>query len=389
MATATSSPVESPVVPVQEYVTELPDGMTLESLTKSPPADQRPGHFLDSSFEEVPAEPETPATEPVKVEPEKPTPVVAVEPAKPVAQPAPPGVLREREKARRYKREWQSAVDAKEEAERRLAAAQAAPPQAPQVTFTAAERVELRRLANEKDTPGDVFDFMLDTVTGRVNATLARPAPPKTFAQARADQVPLEEAFRNKLAADGINYRAVVEKAGLWKALAVSPLTGQYEDPGVVSKVIGSGNWAETLYGLAWGKLEDEGFFDDPENAATIAISGDGVPASEPRVKPSATEPAKSAAKPAAVTPATPAAEALAEAERRGARRVAEEVGHNADRGRGIRGLPSAGGPPRAAFSREGLLALMRRDYPAYQRICAKDQRINAWVTEGIPLDEP
>lgn len=389
MATeVTSRPVESPVAPAQEYITDLPDGMTLESLTKPPPADQRPGHFLDPSFEEVPAEPE-PEKPVVKAEPEpeKPAPVIAAEPEKPAHKPAPPGVLKEREKARHYKRQWEAAEAAKEEAQRREAIARATPPPVPQITLSATERAELRRQANEKDTPADVFDFTLDTVLGKVNAVLARPAPVKTPMQLRAEQKPLEERFTADLKARGIDYAKVIDKAGLWKALAVNPLTGRYEDPGVAAKVLGSSNWAETLFGLAWGKLEHEGFFDS-EDAASVAISG--TPASsEPEPAKLIQAPAVPAAKPAAAALATPTAEALAEAERRGAQRVAEEVGHTADRGRGIRSLPSAGGSPRAAFSRESLIDLMRRDYPAYQRLCARDPRLNAWVIEGIPLDEP
>lgn len=327
---------------------------TTEPITPAPAADA--AAVDDQVFEavlpedlELPpdVEPEVPAAE----EPPAATPVVTL-PA-----PMPPGVRKEREKAKRFKDAWET-----EKARADALAVREPPIFAP---LPPARNAALRTKA-ENGSMGDVFDALMTGFTEMLSGghqqreqQTREQAEQQLLEEQRQRVAEMEVAFK----ATHADYIDTLQRGGIWDLLHVDERTGRYTHPqgGYWARIVHSApNPVAKAYELAVG---------------SIVAKGGEVP--------SGPEPPTAAVTPSAAAPSvatTPPASTPAEAERRGAQRVIDTVVKNQARPVGTRGLPNAGPPQRTGmYDRAYLTRLQDANFEAYRRLCDANPGLEAF----------
>lgn len=342
----TAQDTPPPAARADEFVALLPTGMTVAQLGESDPE---------------------PVAEPEPVVAEAPAPAPAPAPAKTVEQkPAKGGMVptaalhEEREKRKSYARAWEATAEENEQLKAQLETQRGA---GRAIKFTPEERAAIREKANKANDLGEAVETVLDLVETKTQVVDKEAAIRERTARIKQ----LEDDFK----AAHPDFMAVTTTAGMWEAMRHDSATGRWGNDAVAKRVLGSPNPAEKLYQLALGKLEAEGRLDD-----VLAPFAGEVPTPQPDPTPAPAAAPKPAAAPA---PATD----VAAAERRGAQRVVDDLEKTANRPRGIRHLPSAGGAPRVAVTRPYLDQLMDSDPVKYQQMCDENPALERYHMGG------
>lgn len=364
----------APVPNLDDFEVVLPDGMTVDQLVASTSGTGRTpdqvelddlaagGGARRAAAPPVAAAPTPPAAAPV------PEPAAPVPPAAPKSPAAPPGVLAERRRRQdteaenaRLQRELDEANSRSRQILAQQKAEQVKRASTPtKVVLSDADLLKLRAQADEAKDQGEAAVIGARFAVERFNAALEDQTRKIAAVTQPVNNVrELEEKFIEEHA----DYDDVMHRAGVLRRLEVDPTTGTWRDPGLGELIYKAENPPQKAYELAKQMLRKRGLLKDEEPAPGEVE--DGQPAA-------ATNGAARAAEPTAPVAAAPAPDAIAEAERRGrAAAVSEITDQNQVRGRGIRAIPSAGGPPKAVFDKKALDDLMYRDYDKYLALCA------------------
>ena len=277
-------------------------------------------------------------------------------PAPVATTPMPPGLRKERDKAKRYRDAWES--------EKARADALATRPEAPIFVPLPAERRAALRKKAEEGSMGDVFDAITDGFTEMLRGghqqreqQTREQAEEQLLEEQRQRVNEMENDFKSKHP----DFTTTLARGGIWALLNFDEATKRYTHPqgAYWARIVHAApNPVAKAYDLALG---------------AIAAKGGELPP-DPEQTPVATTPAATTtpppAAPVAATTPTPAG-TPAEAERRGAQRVVDAVVKNQARSVGTRGLPNAGPPQRRGIYDRGYLTrLQNTDFDAYRRLC-------------------
>lgn len=355
---------------VDEYDIVLPDGLTVDALNTSIGAEP---HTDDEPVVEPGAEGDEGhpgggarrAPEPaVRSEERRPA-----APAAPRTQPAPPGVIAERRRRQDAERENERLERELEEANARTRALQQATAEARareaakpvKVVLTDADQARLREQAASAKDEVEAALVGARFVVDKMNVALEEQGRRvEAVVTPRNNVRQLEDEFIEKHA----DYDDIMHRSGIFRRLEVDPTTRQAREPGLAEMIYRAENPAAKAYELAKHILRKKGLLkDEPEPEPDEHV--DEEPA------PSAAAPERRAAAPAPNgNGRQPAPDPIAEAEARGrAKALAEVDDRSAARGRGIRAIPSAGGPPRARLDKQQLDELSRTNPEHFLRI--------------------
>lgn len=353
------SPAAPATLNPDDFEIVLPEGMTVEGISATLTA---PVHVPD---DEVALDEAAGGGSRRAVVPEPPVaPVPAAAPARPAVA-APPGVI-----AERRKRQEAEARTAKLEAE--LAQAEVATRLARQqqdeertrrantpvqIQVTDAEWATARRVAENAPDAAGQFEagakFILDRVNGALRENTARVAPVVT---AKRSVQEMDTEMREKTP----DYDQVLTSAGILGRLQ-KDANGQVVDPGLQTLIYSSENPAVKAYEIGQRILA--------KRAAAAAPAGEEL-ADEPEVPAAPAAPAAVQRNGTNGAPVAPTADAIAAAERRGREEALAAVTDTSVlRGRGIRSVPNAGGPPKAVLNKASLDELSKRNPDAFMKI--------------------
>ena len=349
-----------PADPQDQYVTiELPPGMTAEDLLESAPADER----VEGESEEEP-EPEAapvaraaPLASPaarrpaVRPEPEPapaPTPARRSEATRKAVVPL-PELLKSRDRvallagdnARLKSENYRLRAAAIQQ--RMVEQARVDP-----VTITPQDRKILGDIAAAESDIGKVQIQTAEFLANKFNGVRQAEASRRTVNSEQQRLADSEEAMREQHRRDKVaeewDYDSVGTKSGIFRAFTMDERTGTYYEPATVADIKAAPNPAQRAYELGLIRLREMGWApdgDDAESAEAEVAEEEAAPAAKARGK------KDSAAAASTVEARRPSAAEVDAAERRGERRgAAAIVDRAAERGRGIRHLPSAGGGP-------------------------------------------
>ena len=389
------APAAPPADSQDKYVTiELPTGTTFEDLLETAPADELTEGALEVEADAEPAPPARPARAVV--------PVVRRPAASPEAEPAPakrpltevsrkavvplPKLLQERDKVTLL-----SGDNARLKAENhRLRAAAIQQRMLDQakvdpVTITEADQKILQNIAANESDIGKVQIQTAQFLAAKFNAVRTTEATRRTADSEQQRLADSEETIREKhlreKVAKGWDYDSVGTASGIFRAFAADARTGTYYEPATVADIKAAANPAERAYELGLVRLREMGWAPEGEEPEAEEIAEDEQPAAPARPR-GKKEPAADAS-PAEARRAS--ATEVDAAERRGERRgAAAVVDRAAERGRGIRHLPSAGGgPARVQVTAEYLDNLKDRDPDKWLDILRRNPELEYQYMSG------
>ena len=163
----------------------------------------------------------------------------------------------------------------------------------------------------------------------------------KTLDDRRREMQEGEEQVRKATTLPGTDasyFEPLVRKAGLWDSVQPNA-QNQYGDPALATRVYMAPNPAAELLDVAISKLQDEGRLESVMQEIQVTI----------------TPPVAAAVEVPSPAPAAP--------------RIVGATAPTSDHPRGIRGLPSAGGPPRGVLTKADLDRLMNSDPDRYSAL--------------------